>query len=108
VAVSTPHLLTAIVEEAVSVGSLVRLLSFDNGRVRLSEVKLADSSPSAGVPIANLDFPRDSTVVAIVRDSGVVVPRGDTALAVGDEVIVLASQDSEDAVRALLVGTPLA
>ncbi len=32
VAVSTPHLLTALVEEAVSVGSFVRLLSFEGGR----------------------------------------------------------------------------
>ena len=41
VSVSTPHLLTALVEEAVSVGSLVRLLSFGNDAVRLSEVTLA-------------------------------------------------------------------
>ena len=44
VSVSTPHLLTALVEEAVSVGSLVRLLSFEGGRARLSEATLADTS----------------------------------------------------------------
>ena len=32
VSVSTPQLLTALVEEAVSVGSLVRLLQFEGGR----------------------------------------------------------------------------
>ena len=42
VAVSTPHLLTALVEEAVSVGTLVRLLSFEGGKARLAEVTLAD------------------------------------------------------------------
>src|ERR687887_1142340 len=45
VSVSTPHLLTALVEEAVSVGSLVRLLSFERGRARLVEVTLAADSP---------------------------------------------------------------
>src|SRR5438309_1643060 len=35
VSVSTPHLLTALVEEAVSVGSLVRLLQFAEGEARL-------------------------------------------------------------------------
>ena len=45
VAVSTPHLLTALVEEAVSVGSLVRLLSFEGGRASLIEVTLAGDSP---------------------------------------------------------------
>jgi trk system potassium uptake protein TrkA len=63
VSVSTPHLLTALVEEAVSVGSLVRLLSFEGGRARLSEATLTDTSPAQGHDLAELGFPRDSTVV---------------------------------------------
>jgi Trk K+ transport system NAD-binding subunit len=43
-------------------------------------------------------------VVAILRDEKVVVPRGDTILRLGDEVLVLVTTESEDAVRALLVG----
>ena len=104
VAVSTPHLLTSLVEEAVSVGSLVRLLSFEGGRVRLSEVTLAEGSPSIGVPIVELGLPRDSTVVAVIRDDGVVVPRGDTALSAGDEVLLLVTADSEQRVREILTG----
>ena len=45
VSVSTPHLLSALVEEAVSVGSLVRLLQFEGGQARLVEVTLADDFP---------------------------------------------------------------
>ena len=104
VSVSTPHLLTALVEEAVSVGSLVRLLSFENDRARLSEVTLAPNSPAEGVEIRNLDLPRDSTVVAVLRQDHLVVPRGDTVLGAGDEVLVLATVDAEDEVRRLLVG----
>jgi trk system potassium uptake protein TrkA len=104
VSVSTPHLLTALVEEAVSVGSLVRLLSFENDRARLSEVTLAPDSPAEGVEIRNLDLPRDSTVVAVLRQDHLVVPRGDTVLGAGDEVLVLATVDAEDEVRRLLVG----
>jgi trk system potassium uptake protein TrkA len=104
VSVSTPHLLTALVEEAVSVGSLVRLLSFEGDRARLSEVKLAPSSPAAGKDIQHLEFPRDSTVVAILREEHIVVPRGDTVLNEGDEVMVLVTAESEDRVRKLLVG----
>ncbi|MCX7619850.1 MAG: TrkA family potassium uptake protein [Acidimicrobiales bacterium] len=104
VAVSTPHLLTGLVEEAVSVGTLVRLLSFEGGRARLSEVKLAESSPANGKQIMDLNFPRDSTVVAIIRDEHVVVPRGDTVLTDGDEVIVLVTDESEARVQDLLVG----
>ena len=104
VAVSTPHLLTALVEEAMSVGSLVRLLSLGGGAVRLSEVRLAEGTPAAGRSIVDLDFPRSSTVVAIVRDGSVVMPRGDTTLSAGDEVLVLVSDESESEVRGLLIG----
>ncbi len=104
VSVSTPHLLTALVEEAVSVGSLVRLLQFAGGEARLVEVTLADGSPAAGRSLADLDVPRDSSVVAVVRDSHVVAPRGDTILSVGDEVLALVTADSEDIVKALLIG----
>ncbi len=104
VSVSTPHLLTALVEEAVSVGSLVRLLSFENDRARLSEVTLAPNSPAEGKEIKALGLPRDSTVVAVLRRDHLVVPRGDTVLGAGDEVLVLVTVDSEDEVRRLLVG----
>jgi trk system potassium uptake protein TrkA len=104
VAVSTPHLLTALVEEAVSVGYLVRLLAFEGGRVRLSEVTLASDTPADGKEIVELGLPRDSTVVAVLRQDRVVVPRGDTVLYAGDEVLVLVTDESEEEVRGILVG----
>ena len=104
VSVSTPQLLTALVEEAVSVGSLVRLLRFEGGTAHLVEVTLAEDSPAAGVDLAELGFPREATVVAVVRSDKLVVPRGDTRLAVGDEVLALVTADAEEAVQQLLVG----
>ena len=104
VAVSTPHLITALVQEAVSVGSFVRLLSFEGGKARLAEVTLAPESPANEREIVELGLPRDSTVVAILRADHVVVPRGDTVLRAGDEVIVLVTADGEDQVRSILTG----
>ncbi len=105
VAVSTPHLLTSLVEEAVSVGTLVRLLSFEQGRASLIEVTLAGDAKAANQEIMALDFPRDSTVVAVLREERVIFPRGDTRLLPGDGVLVLVTPDSEAAVQAILTGT---
>lgn len=104
VSVSTPQLITALVEEAVSVGSLVRLLQFQGGSAHLVEVTLADDAPAAGTAIADLGFPREATVVAVVREDRVVVPRGDTVLQSGDEVLVLVTPEAEGAVRSLFIG----
>jgi len=104
VSVSTPHLLTALVEEAVSVGSLVRLLQFAEGEARLVEVTLAEASPAKAHSLSELSVPRDASIVAIVREGRVVVPRGDTVMQAGDEVIALVTDESEDPVKSLLIG----
>ena len=96
VSVSTPQLLTALVEEAVSVGSLVRLLQFQGGHGPPGRGDLGRGlagrrrrpSPTSGIP-------REATVVAVVRDDRLVVPRGDTVLQAGDEVLVLVTADAE-------------
>ena len=104
VSVSTPHLLTGLVEEAVTVGSFVRLLSLEGGKARLAEVTLAANSPAIAKEVAALGLPRESTVVAVLREGHVVVPRGDTVLRAGDEVLVLVTGGVEDDVRKALVG----
>jgi trk system potassium uptake protein TrkA len=105
VAVSTPHLLAGLVEEAVSVGHLVRLLSFEHGEAKLSEVTLAANSPAIGQRLADLPVPRDATVVAVVRQDKVVVPRGDTEFYEGDEVLVLVAGETDIEIEELFVAS---
>lgn len=104
VSVSTPHLITALVEEAVSVGKLVRILQFERGNVRLVEVTLAPDSPVVDKAIKDLDIPRGATIVAVLRSEHVVMPRGDTVFEPGDEVLAMVTAESEEDVRAILAG----
>ena len=69
-----------------------------------AEVTLAEGSPADGKEILELGFPRDATVVAVIRKERVIVPRGDTVLHAGDEVLVLTTPDAEDDVIVALLG----
>jgi trk system potassium uptake protein TrkA len=102
--VSTPHLITSLVDEAVSVGRLVRLFQLERGQVQLVEVTLAENAPVAGHAIRDVDVPRDATFVAVVRDEHVVMARGDTVFYPGDEVLALVTPESEEEVRGILTG----
>ena len=104
VAVSTPHLLTSLVEEAVSVGDLVRILQLEQGKVSLLEVTLAEGSPADGKTVGDLKIPPDCTLVAVVRDRHVVAPTKETPLHVGDEVMALASPEAEAELKRALTG----
>ena len=103
-AVSPPHILTALVEEAVTSGDLIRLLHLEGGRVSIVEMKLADDSPSLGRALYELRLPSGSAIVAILREGHVVIPQPETVLAAADEVVALAAAESEQQLRELLAG----
>jgi trk system potassium uptake protein TrkA len=101
-AVSPPHILTALVEEAVSVGDIVRLLKLQRGKVTLVELTLQEGSEVVGRPMYELRLPLDSAIVAIVRAEHVVIPQPETVLAAGDEVMAIATPEVEEDLRRAL------
>ena len=103
--VSTPQLLTALVEEAVSVGSVVRLMDLDRAGATLVEVTLDADAPAieGDRTVADLALPADAQIVAIVRDERVLIPRDDTRLSEGDHVDVLTTQGAEGAIERVFV-----
>ncbi|MCA1675228.1 MAG: TrkA family potassium uptake protein [Actinobacteria bacterium] len=106
VSVSTPRILAAMVEEAVSVGDLVRLMTLRQGQANLVEVTLPPDTPLAGRPVRELTLPSDAALVTILRGGRVIVPQGDDALEGGDELLFVAAADVEADVHAALGRRP--
>jgi trk system potassium uptake protein len=102
VAVSTPRMLSALVEEAVTVGDLVRLFTFRQGDANLVELTLPPSAVVVGSRVADVRFPVDTALVAIIRDTRVISPSPDDSLEAGDELLFVASPDQEQALEDLL------
>ncbi len=96
VAVSTPRVLAALVEEAVEVGDIVRLFSLRQGQANLIEVTLPDGAPCIGTPVRDLALPRDAALVAIVRGARVITPTPDEPP--GDELLFVALPETEPAI----------
>ena len=99
VAVSTPRVLAALVEEAVEVGDVVRLFGIREGQANLVELTLPDNAPCSGQPVRDLRLPKDTTLVGIVRGRRVISPSPEEPLEAGDELLFVAAPDAEDALR---------
>ncbi|AZZ39541.1 potassium channel family protein [Acidipropionibacterium jensenii] len=102
VAVSTPRLMAALVEEAVTVGDLVRLFTFQKGRANLVELTLPDTSPRVGERVRDIQLPGDGVLVAVIRDGQGRVPERDGALEAGDELLFIVSPNYESDLVQLL------
>jgi len=103
VAVSTPRVLAALVEEAVEVGDIVRLFTFRQGQANLIEVTLPEGALCAGAPVRDLLLPDDSALVAIVRDQRVIAPTPEEPLEPGDELLFVALPEAEAAIRHVVI-----
>jgi trk system potassium uptake protein TrkA len=103
VAVSTPRIISALVEEAVSVGDVVRLFSFRKGQASLVELTLPDSSSCIGKTVDEIELPDDASLAAIVRDGRVIAPTPTDVFSAGDELLFVASTAAEDQIKSCFI-----
>ncbi len=102
VSVSTPRIMSALVEEAVSVGDVVRLWTFRQGEANMVELTLPDDSPYVGSPIQDVPWPTDTSLLAILREGHVHPPEPDATLEAHDELLFVANASAESDLEMLL------
>jgi len=100
--VSTPRIMSALVEEAVSVGDLVRLFTFRQGDANLVEMTLPEDSPYVGKPAGLIPWPENCSLVTILRDGQVYTPSAEQPVEAGDELLFVAAADAEEDLEHLL------
>ncbi|GAA1871693.1 TrkA family potassium uptake protein [Myceligenerans crystallogenes] len=105
VAVSTPRIMTAMVEEAVAVGELVPILSFQQSGADILEITLPGDSPLIGTRVGQIDWPENTVLSTIVRDGRPVAPSPDDTLEGHDELLIVTSSGVDRTqLQALLTG----
>lgn len=100
--VSTPRIMSALVEEAVSVGDLVRLFTFRQGNANLMEITLPPTSPQVGRATGLIPFPEGCALVSILRDGQVYVPTPDQPVEGHDELLFVVQAEKEGELQRLL------
>jgi len=67
---------------------------FVDGLVQMAEFEIPESSPVTNLTVEEADRYESLTFAAVLREDTVIIPRGETVLEPGDEVIVIGSPDS--------------
>ncbi|EFQ84177.1 TrkA N-terminal domain protein [Aeromicrobium marinum DSM 15272] len=102
VAVSTPRLMAALVEEAVAIGDLVRLFTFRQSNTHLVEITMRPDSPYVGATVSDVPFAEHAVLVAVLRDTTILTPTPDRVLAAGDELLFVTAEGAETSLAGLL------
>lgn len=102
VGLTEPDLIAHVVAEEMSLGDMMTLLQLHKGKYSLVQEKVAPASPVEGKQLQNVALPSDCVLVAIIRDSKLLLPHGDTTLLAGDEILAIANVSQAQALAAML------
>ncbi len=102
--VDSTKIIAKIIEEEVSFSDFVNLMSFKRGKLAIVRVDLPDDSPVINKSIQEISLPENSVLVSILRGEEVIIPKGNTILKSGDDIIALTLIGNEPQMLNLLVG----
>jgi trk system potassium uptake protein TrkA len=102
VAVSAANVIADLIEKEVSLGDMITLLRLSAQNMVIEEITLPDDALCVGSQLADLSLPKCTHIMAIISGGDVVIPRGDTTLRGGDEILIISSCGEEsDVLRCL-------
>jgi len=104
VPVDSTKIIAKIIEDEVSFADFVNLMSFKRGKLAIVRVDLPSDSPVINKGLKEIAMPKDAVLVSILRGEEVILPKGDTVLKAGDDVIALTVIGNEPQLLNLLVG----
>jgi trk system potassium uptake protein TrkA len=99
--VSATDLILRLIEHEVPHHGLVHLLDLRQEQLEIIELEVAEGAPAAGQPIGELNLPEGCLVVSVLRDGSGFVPKADTVVQPGDEVLAVLSPGDEPDVVAI-------
>ncbi len=89
VAISSPAILLALVDQEMAMTDLEELLSQKHDELELVRFYVEEDSPAAGKKLKELELPLEVVLVSLLRGDTPIVPRGNTRIYQGDLVVVL-------------------
>lgn len=92
-ALNQADLMARLVAEEMSMGDMMTLLKLHGGRYSLVERMVDASSSMAGKALKDINLPAECVLVAVIRQSDLLIPRGDTILMAGDKAIAITNAE---------------
>jgi trk system potassium uptake protein TrkA len=97
-AVSATDLILRLIEHEVPRYGLVHLLALEEERLEIIELEVGTGAPAAGQKVDEVDLPEGALIISVLRDGGGFVPKADTVIEAGDEVLLVLDPGLEEAV----------
>jgi trk system potassium uptake protein len=104
-AVSATDLILRLIEHEVPKYGLVHLLDLPGEQLEIIEMEVSPEAPAAGMRVSDIALPEGSLIISILRAGGGFVPKADTVIEAGDEVLLVLDPGLEPQITPQFIGT---
>jgi trk system potassium uptake protein TrkA len=88
-AVSATDLILRLIEHEVPEYGLVQLLALEEEHLEIIEVEVGEGSQAAGLRVQDVPLPDGSLIISVLRDGSGFVPKADSVIRPGDQVLLI-------------------
>lgn len=92
-ALNQADLMARLVAEEMSMGDMMTLLKLHGGKYSLVERMVDPGSSMVGKALRDIKLPTECVLVSVIRNSDLLIPRGDTVILSGDKAIAITHAD---------------
>lgn len=103
VTVNPTSVILSLIEQQIPDRHFVHLLALRHAKLAVVEASVSPESSICGRFVADVRMPPETSLIAILRASDVIIPTGQTQIMAGDEIIAITRRESEEQLRDLLI-----
>ncbi len=101
-AVSSTEIITRLIEQEVESTEVKLLASLNRGRASICEMVVPKDAKVNGMALKDIELPKSSLIISVLRDENLIIPQGDTKIYSGDEVVAVCDGNSQKSLKKVI------
>ncbi len=102
--ISSTKMILNLIEHEVGSAAIITLLTIEENKTIIVKVKLKEDSPIINKKIMDIPLPKQCAFISIIRKENIIIPRGDTILKNGDNLLILTNPSVSDELKDKILG----
>lgn len=102
IAISSTDNIARLLEREVDTAKIKQLVSINHGEASINEIALPNNYKLSGRMLSEIKLPNMCVIVSIDRGGTTIIPRGNTELLSGDNIMIMAKNNSMHEIQAML------
>ena len=99
VCVNQAEILAKLVVEDMDLKDMFTVLKLNSGEYSIVQINVAEEAKANNQYIKDLLIPKKTVLISITRNGTVLIPKGDTQILVGDEILALTDESSRKVLK---------